>query len=105
MNLQRGLFDLALVSLLAALTPFRHGTAFPLPGASSGDPHCWRGPDRAAGPRVGPIRTASSWWANLGLGFLFLLAGYELELGKFRQRAGRLAHQFLAGHRASSRLG
>ncbi len=29
--------------------------------------------------------------ANVGLGFLFLLAGYELELGLFRQRAGRLA--------------
>jgi Kef-type K+ transport system membrane component KefB len=27
----------------------------------------------------------------LGLGFLFLLAGYELELGLFRERAGRLA--------------
>ena len=29
--------------------------------------------------------------ANVGLGFLFLLAGYELELHLFRQRAGRLA--------------
>jgi Kef-type K+ transport system membrane component KefB len=29
--------------------------------------------------------------ANVGLGFLFLLAGYELELTLFRQRAGRLA--------------
>jgi Kef-type K+ transport system membrane component KefB len=29
--------------------------------------------------------------SNLGLGFLFLLAGYELELGLFRERAGRLA--------------
>ena len=29
--------------------------------------------------------------ANLGLGFLFLLAGYELDLGLFRERAGRLA--------------
>jgi Kef-type K+ transport system membrane component KefB len=29
--------------------------------------------------------------SNVGLGFLFLLAGYELELGLFRQRAGRLA--------------
>jgi Kef-type K+ transport system membrane component KefB len=28
--------------------------------------------------------------SNLGLGFLFLLAGYELELGLFRERAGRL---------------
>jgi len=29
--------------------------------------------------------------AKVGLGFLFLLAGYELELGHFRERAGRLA--------------
>ncbi|MGZ4443149.1 MAG: cation:proton antiporter [Nocardioidaceae bacterium] len=28
---------------------------------------------------------------NVGLGFLFLLAGYELELTLFRERAGRLA--------------
>lgn len=30
-------------------------------------------------------------FSNLGLGFLFLLAGYELELHLFRQRPGRLA--------------
>lgn len=29
--------------------------------------------------------------ANVGLGFLFLLAGFELDLTLFRQRAGRLA--------------
>ena len=29
--------------------------------------------------------------ANVGLGFLFLLAGYELELALFQQRAGKLA--------------
>jgi Kef-type K+ transport system membrane component KefB len=29
--------------------------------------------------------------SNVGLGFLFLLAGYELELALFRQRAGKLA--------------
>jgi Kef-type K+ transport system membrane component KefB len=29
--------------------------------------------------------------ANVGLGFLFLLAGYELDLQLFRQQAGRLA--------------
>ena len=29
--------------------------------------------------------------ANVGLGFLFLLAGYELDLTLFRQKAGRLA--------------
>jgi Kef-type K+ transport system membrane component KefB len=30
-------------------------------------------------------------FANVGLGFLFLLAGYEIDLGHFRERAGRLA--------------
>src|SRR5262245_7746721 len=29
--------------------------------------------------------------ANVGLGFLFLLAGYELDLSHFRERGGRLA--------------
>jgi Kef-type K+ transport system membrane component KefB len=29
--------------------------------------------------------------SNVGLGFLFLLAGYELELALFRQRAGKLS--------------
>ncbi len=29
--------------------------------------------------------------SNVGLGFLFLLAGYEVELNSFRQRAGKLA--------------
>ena len=29
--------------------------------------------------------------ASVGLGFLFLLAGYELELDQFRERSGRLA--------------
>jgi Kef-type K+ transport system membrane component KefB len=29
--------------------------------------------------------------ANVGLGFLFLLAGYELEIDHFRERSGRLA--------------
>ena len=29
--------------------------------------------------------------SNVGLGFLFLLAGYELELDHFRERSGRLA--------------
>src|SRR3954464_3630670 len=29
--------------------------------------------------------------ANVGLGFLFLLAGYELELDHFKERSGRLA--------------
>ena len=90
MSLQLGLFDLALVSLLAALTPFVAGllSRFRVPqvvilivGGVLIGPQVlgWADPDS--------IELVS----NLGLGFLFLLAGYELELGLFRERAGRLA--------------
>jgi Kef-type K+ transport system membrane component KefB len=34
---------------------------------------------------------SSKLFANVGLGFLFLLAGYELDLRLFRERPGRLA--------------
>jgi Kef-type K+ transport system membrane component KefB len=89
-SLQRGLFDLALVSLLAALTPFVTAllSRFRVPQVVI---------LIAGGVLIGP--QVLGWAdpdsielvANLGLGFLFLLAGYELELGLFRQRAGRLA--------------
>ena len=36
-------------------------------------------------------RPAIDLLANVGLGFLFLLAGYELDLQLFRERPGRLA--------------
>jgi Kef-type K+ transport system membrane component KefB len=85
-----GLFDLALVSLLAALTPIVAAllSRFRVPqvviliaGGILIGPQVlgWADPDS--------IELVS----NLGLGFLFLLAGYELELGLFRERAGRLA--------------
>jgi Kef-type K+ transport system membrane component KefB len=51
----------------------------------------------AGGVLVGPQvlgwadRAAIDLLANVGLGFLFLLAGYELDLGLFRVRPGRLA--------------
>ena len=90
MNLHQGLFDLAVVSLLAALTPLVVGLLSRL-----------RIPQVVVlivgGILVGPQVLG---WAepanielisNLGLGFLFLLAGYELDLGLFRERAGRLA--------------
>ena len=90
MNLHQGLFDLTVVSLLAALTPFVVGLLSRL-----------RVPQVVVlivgGILVGPQVLG---WAepanielisNLGLGFLFLLAGYELDLGLFRERAGRLA--------------
>ena len=90
MNLQQGLVDLAIVSLIAALTPILAGLLSRL-----------RVPQVVilivGGILVGPEVFG---WAepagielisNVGLGFLFLLAGYELELGLFRERAGRLA--------------
>ncbi|HET8787252.1 MAG TPA: cation:proton antiporter, partial [Actinomycetes bacterium] len=51
----------------------------------------------AGGVLVGPQvlgwadRPAIDLLANVGLGFLFLLAGYELDLALFRVRPGRLA--------------
>ena len=90
MSLQQGLIDLAIVSLIAALTPIVAGLLSRL-----------RVPQVVilivGGILVGPQVLG---WAdpanlelvsNVGLGFLFLLAGYELELGLFRERAGRLA--------------
>jgi Kef-type K+ transport system membrane component KefB len=45
------------------------------------------------GPEVLGLATteAIALFANLGLGFLFLLAGYELDPGLLRERAGKLA--------------
>src|SRR3954463_11898336 len=45
------------------------------------------------GPDVAGLAEAASieLVANVGLGFLFLLAGYELELDHFKERSGRLA--------------
>ena len=89
MSLQQSLVDLLIVCLIAALAPILVGL-FRL-----------RVPQVVililGGILVGPQVLG---WAdpegltlisNVGLGFLFLLAGYELELGLFRERAGRLA--------------
>lgn len=90
MSLEEGLSSLLVVSLVAALTPLAAGLL-----------------RRARVPQVvllilGGILIGPEvlGWAeadsidlisNVGLGFLFLLAGYELELELFRERAGRLA--------------
>lgn len=90
MSLQRGLFDLALVSLLAAVTPIVAAllSRFRVPQVV-----ILIGGGILIGPQVlGWADPASiDLVSNLGLGFLFLLAGYELELGLFGERAGRLA--------------
>jgi hypothetical protein len=88
-SLQQTLIDLAIVSLLAALAPIVSGllsrrvpqvVIFIVGGILIGPEVLgWADPEG--------LQLVS----NLGLGFLFLLAGYELELGLFRERAGRLA--------------
>jgi Kef-type K+ transport system membrane component KefB len=89
-SLEQGLISLAIVSLLAALTPIVAGllSRFRVPqvviliigGILIGpDVFGWADPES--------IELVT----DVGLGFLFLLAGYELELGLFRERAGRLA--------------
>lgn len=90
MSLQQGLIDLFIVSVIAALTPIVAGLLSRL-----------RVPQVVilivGGILVGPQvlgwadPTGIELVSNVGLGFLFLLAGYELELGLFRERAGRLA--------------
>src|SRR5215217_541467 len=88
MSLQEGLDTLLVVSLVAALAPLVAGllqrlrvaqvVLLILGGILVGpDVLGWGDPDS--------IELIS----NVGLGFLFLLAGFELEL--FRQRPGRLA--------------
>ena len=90
MSLQEGLDTLLVVSLVAALAPLAAGLL-----------HRLRVPQVVllilGGILVGP--DVLGWGdpdsieliSNVGLGFLFLLAGYELELELFRRRPGRLA--------------
>jgi Kef-type K+ transport system membrane component KefB len=90
MSLKSGLDTLLVVSLVAALAPLVAGLLQSL-----------RVPQVVllilGGILVGP--DVLGWGepdsivliSNVGLGFLFLLAGYELELKLFRQRPGRLA--------------
>jgi Kef-type K+ transport system membrane component KefB len=90
MDLVRGLETLLVAATIAALAPMAVAL---LPGP--------RIPQvvllLAGGVLVGPEvlgwadRAAIDLLANVGLGFLFLLAGYELDLRLFRERPGRLA--------------
>jgi Kef-type K+ transport system membrane component KefB len=90
MSLEDGLSSLLIVSLLAALTPLVAGllqrprvpqVVLLILGGILVGPQVfgWADPDS--------IELIS----NVGLGFLFLLAGYELELDLFRERSGRIA--------------
>jgi Kef-type K+ transport system membrane component KefB len=90
MDLARGLETLLVVAVVAALAPVLVAL---LPGP--------RIPQvvvlLAGGVLIGPQvlgwadRPAIDLLVNVGLGFLFLLAGYELDLHLFRERPGRLA--------------
>jgi Kef-type K+ transport system membrane component KefB len=90
MDLARGLDTLLAAAVVAALAPV---VVALLPGP--------RIPQvvvlLAGGVLIGPealgwaSRPAIDLLANVGLGFLFLLAGYELDLRLFRERPGRLA--------------
>ena len=90
MDLARGLDTLLVTAAVAALAPLLVAL---LPGP--------RIPQvvvlLAGGVLIGPEvlgwadRAEIDLLVNVGLGFLFLLAGYELDLGLFRERAGRLA--------------
>jgi Kef-type K+ transport system membrane component KefB len=90
MDLARGLDTLLAAAVVAALAPVLVAL---LPGP--------RLPQvvvlLAGGVLIGPevldwaSRPAIELLANVGLGFLFLLAGYELNLRLFRERTGRLA--------------
>jgi Kef-type K+ transport system membrane component KefB len=90
MDLARGLDTLLLAAVVAALAPVLVAL---LPGP--------RIPQvvvlLAGGVLIGPQvlgwadRAEIDLLVNVGLGFLFLLAGYELDLDLFRERPGRLA--------------
>ena len=90
MDLTKGLDDLVAVALVAALTPL---VVALLPGPRIPQVVIFLLGGVLIGPHVlGLADTASiHLLANIGLGFLFLLAGYELDPRLLRQQPGRLA--------------
>ena len=90
MNLTQGLFDLVAVALVAALTPI---VVALLPGPRVPQVVVFLIGGILIGPHVLGLANVASiqLLANIGLGFLFLLAGYELEPHLLREEPGRLA--------------
>jgi Kef-type K+ transport system membrane component KefB len=90
MDLTRGLEDLVAVALVAALAPLIVAV---LPGPRIPQVVIFLLGGVLIGPHVFGFAESSSiqLLANIGLGFLFLLAGYELDPGLLRQQPGRLA--------------
>src|SRR4051812_40228649 len=89
-ELTRALESLFVVALVAAIAPLIVGL---LPRARVPQVVVLIIGGVVVGPQVLDLADPQSieLLSNVGLGFLFLLAGYELELGLFRQRAGKLA--------------
>jgi Kef-type K+ transport system membrane component KefB len=90
MDLTQGLDDLVAVALVAALAPL---VVAALPGPRIPQVVVFLLGGVLIGPHVLGLAESSSiqLLANIGLGFLFLLAGYELDPALLRQQPGRLA--------------
>jgi Kef-type K+ transport system membrane component KefB len=90
MDLTKGLDDLVAVALVAALAPL---VVAMLPGPRIPQVVIFLFGGVLIGPHVLGLADTSSiqLLANIGLGFLFLLAGYELDPRLLRQQPGRLA--------------
>src|SRR3984885_4269891 len=90
MDLTKGLDDLVAVALVAALAPL---VVPMLPGPRIPQVVIFLLGGILIGPHVLGLADASDiqLLANIGLGFLFLLAGYELDPHLLREEPGRLA--------------
>ncbi len=90
MDLARGLETLLVAAAVAALAPVLVAL---LPGPRIPQVVVLLAGGVVVGPQVlgWADRPAIDLLANVGLGFLFLMAGYELDLHLFRERPGRLA--------------
>ena len=90
MDLNRGLDDLVAVALVAALAPL---VVAALPGPRIPQVVIFLLGGVLIGPHVLGVAETSNiqLLSNIGLGFLFLLAGYELDPGLLRRRPGKLA--------------
>jgi Kef-type K+ transport system membrane component KefB len=90
MDLARGLDTLLVAAVVAALAPV---VVALLPGPRIPQVVVLLAGGVVVGPEVlgWAERAEIDLLANVGLGFLFLLAGYELDLKLFQERPGRLA--------------
>ena len=90
MSLNQGLTDLVAVALVAVLAPI---VVSVLPGPRIPQVVIFLLGGVLIGPHVLGLAETSAiqLLANIGLGFLFLLAGYELDPALLRQRPGELA--------------